>query len=186
MTKHVLFAAVLSAAVLTVGCDDKSNGAKSEALKAETSKAAAPSAASLPASLRLSAAPADVKEVAAAKSAVKDGDRVVIQGVVAGRADPIAENRAILTLLDSGIKTCDKNPADGCKTPWDACCEPADVLSKNSVTVQVVDAEGKPLKTSLTSIEGVKPLAKVVVSGLAKVSSDGVVLVNADGLYVVR
>lgn len=186
MTKRVLFAAVLSAAIFTVGCDDKSSGAKSETPKADATAAAAPAGASLPANLRLTAAPADAKEVAAAKTTVKDGDRVVIQGVVAGRADPVAENRAILTLLDFGIKTCDKNPADGCKTPWDACCEPADVLSKNSVTVQVVDAEGRPLKTSLGSIEGVKPLAKVVVSGLAKVSSDGVVLVKADGLYVAR
>lgn len=182
MTKYVLVAIILAAAV-AVGCDDKpadTSGAT------QSAGAAATEAATLPGNLRLTAAPVDAKEVAALKATVKDGDRVVIRGVVGGRADPIAANRAILTLLDSSVKTCDKNPADGCKTPWDACCEPADLLAKNSVTVQVVDAEGRPLKISLAGLEGVKPLAHLVVSGTAKVSTDGVLLVNADGVYVVK
>ena len=182
MTKYILIASVLAAAV-AVGCDDKP---AVTTVATQSAGATATEMAALPGNLRLAAAPADAKEVAAVKSAVKDGDRVVIRGVVAGRADPIAENRAILTLLDASVQTCDKNPADGCKTPWDACCEPADVLAKNSVTVQVVDAEGRPVKTSLASVEGVKPLAQLIVSGTARVSADGVVLVNADGVHVVQ
>ena len=187
MTKRILLAAMLATVVgFGTGCDDKSIATNEAAPKADSQAASAANGSMLPPSLRLATSPADAKDVAGTKAGVKDGDRVVVKGVVAGRADPIAENRAILTLLDSGINTCDKNPADGCKTPWDACCEPADVLAKNSVTVQVVDASGRPLKSSLASIEGVKPLAKVVVTGLAKVSADGVVLVNADGLYVTQ
>ena len=185
MTKRILFAAILSAVIVS-GCDDKSTVQSEPATHGAKASEGGAATQGLPANLRLVAAPGDAKDVAVTKAALKDGDRVVLQGVVAGRADPIAENRAILTLLDSGIKTCDKNPSDGCKTPWDACCEPADVLAKNSVTVQVVDQSGKPIKASLSGIEGVKPLAKVVVSGSAKVSADGVVLVNADGVYVAQ
>ena len=186
MTNRILLAVLLTAAAISTGCDDKSTATNGTSPQAGQESGSAASAQPLPANLQLTAAPADAKDVAGVKASVKDGDRVVLQGVVAGRVDPIAENRAILTLLDLAIPTCDKNPADGCKTPWDACCEPADVRAKNSVTVQVVDAAGKPIKASLTAVEGVKPLAKVVVSGTAEVSPDGVVLVNADGLYVVR
>lgn len=182
MKKRMMFACLLAAAIV-VGCDEKP---ATNAEAAQTTGTNATATAALPPSLRLATAPADAKEVAVLKGAVKDGDRVVVQGIVAGRADPIAENRAILTLLDTNVKTCDQNPADECKTPWDACCEPADVLAKNSVTVQVVDAEGRPVKASLASVDGVKPLARLVVSGTAKVSSDGVVLVNADGMHVVQ
>lgn len=180
MTQHTLFASLLAVAVV-IGCDDQPTPT---ATRSDTGTATAPAA--LPGNLRLAAAPADAKEIGVLKTALKDGDRVVVRGVVGGREEPIAENRAILTLLDTAVKTCDKNPADECKTPWDACCEPADVVAKNSVTVQVVDAEGRPLKTSLAGVEGVKPLAQLVVSGTAKVSADGVVLVNADGVHVVR
>lgn len=181
MTRFVLIASLLAGIV--VGCDEKPAGTTSAT---PSVKPATTETTALPANLRLLAAPANANEVAAVKATVKDGDRVVIRGVVAGRADPIAQNRAILTLLDSSIKTCDKNPADSCKTPWDACCEPADVLAKNSVTVQVVDAEGRPMKAPLSGIEGVKPLAQLIVTGIAKVSADGVVIVNVEGVHVAK
>ena len=181
MTNCVLLVTALTVATV-VGCDDNPAATGSPT----PLHTAATEANALPGGLRLAAAPADAQDIAAAKAAIRDGGRFVVRGVIAGRADPIAENRAILTLLDTGVKTCDKNPADGCKTPWDACCEPADVLAKNSVSVQVVDAEGRPVKTSLASLEGVKPLAQLIVSGTAKVSADGVVLLNADGIHVVQ
>jgi hypothetical protein len=185
MMKRLLLPALLTA-VLSVSCDDSSTDATpSTNTPANASATATPASdATLPENLRLPVAPEGATEIAALKQTVKDGDKVVLRGVVAGRADPIAENRAIITLLDTSIQTCDKNPSDGCKTPWDACCEPADVLAKNSLTVQVVDGEGRPVKTSLANVEGVKPLAQLVVSGTAKVSADGVVLVNADGVHV--
>lgn len=180
MLNRVLSSVVISALVL-VGCDDKPATTATPSASGATPTEAS---AALPANLRLTAAPADAKGVAEIKAAAKDGQRVTLRGVVAGRAEPIAANRAILTLLDSSIKTCDANPGDSCKTPWDACCEPADVLAKNSVTVQVVDSEGRPLKTALTSIEGIKPLAKLTVTGVATLTSDGVTIVNADGIFV--
>src|SRR5688572_14726320 len=107
---------LLIAAALAVGCEDTSTSSGgSTAPKSEAT--AAPAAAALPTNLRLASAPAEAKGVAAVKTSAKDGDRVVLRGVVAGRSEPIAANRAIVTLLDAGIATCDKNPADGCRTP---------------------------------------------------------------------
>ncbi len=164
---------------LSFGCDNPS-----EAPQANPAGATADVA--IPASVRLSTAPEGAKDVAAAKSAVKDGDRIVVRGIVAGRVEPIAKNRAILTLLDPAVPTCDRNPADKCETPWDACCEPQDVLSKGSVTVQVVDSSGNPLRTSLESVTGIKPLAELIVTGIARVDADGIVVINADGVFVVK
>ncbi len=174
--KYVVLVAVLGLSI--VGCKEEPQPPAANSSNEQGSTSA------LPANLRLAAAPETPQDVATARANMKDGERVVIQGVVGGRGDPIAANRAILTLLDTSIKTCDKTPDDGCTTPWDACCEPADVRAKNSVTVQVVDADGQPLRTSLAALEGVKPLARLAVTGTAKASADGALIVNADGIYV--
>lgn len=173
--KSVKYAILVSILVLTLS-----------ACKEESQPPTPNTAAALPANLQLDAPPEGAKDVAPARASMKDGDRVVIEGVVGGRVDPIAANRAILTLLDVGIATCDKTPSDGCKTPWDACCESADVRAKSAITVQVVNPQGQPLQTSLGSLVGVKPLARLSIVGTAKVSADGAVLVNADGIYVSR
>jgi hypothetical protein len=138
----------------------------------------------LPAGLRLGSAPQGARDIAALRGSVKDGEPVVVRGVVGGRADPIAQNRAILTLLDASIRLCNALPGDTCKTPWDACCEPADVLAKNTVTVQVVDDQHKPLKAPLSTIDGLKPMSKLVVTGTADVTDDGNVIVLANGIFV--
>lgn len=188
MTKSVLTAAVV--VMLSVmgcalgGCDGKPAEGPVAGESAGGEGAAGGSAEGVLASLRLAEAPGGARGVVETKNSVEDGQRVVVVGVVAGRKEPIAENRAILTLLDAGVATCDRNPADGCTTPWDACCEPAEVLGKSSVTVQVVGGDGRPVKGSLASIAGVRPLAKLIVRGVARVSADGVVLVNAEGIYV--
>jgi hypothetical protein len=168
--------ALISSALLFAACGNETPSTSSHG----TTHAPA----ALPANLRLAAAPANAKSVAEAKTALKDGDRVVIQGIVGGRADPIAANRAILTLMDSKLPTCDKSPMDKCPTPWDACCEPADVIAKNSLSIQVADADGHPLQNSLSAIEGVKPLASITITGTARISADGAALINADGIFV--
>jgi hypothetical protein len=170
-----MFVIVMTAAVIVVGCDE--------------SKAPAPApqqaATALPAGLVLASAPAgEAKTVKEVRAVAKDGDDVVMRGIVAGRMEPIAANRAILTLLDPSIQTCDKME-DGCTTPWDACCAASDVIMDNSATVQVVDGQGAVLKSGLSSVPGLKPLKEVVVQGKLKVSPDGkAAVVNATGLYV--
>ena len=91
----------------------------------------------------------------------KDGDAVVIRGKVGGGEEPMAKNRAMMTILDPSVQTCDTMPGDTCKTPWDACCESTEKIAANSATVQVVDANGKPLAATLENVAGLKPLSKV-------------------------
>ncbi len=155
-----------------------------EAAPAATSPSAA-AASSLPAGLVATEAPAGAKDVTAVKKDAKDGDAVVIRGTIGGREEPIAKGRAIMTVLDPSVTTCDTMPGDACKTPWDACCEPSEKIAANSATVQVVDATGKPLAANLESIAGLKPLSKVTVSGTAKrAPGSDVLIVEAKQIHV--
>lgn len=160
------------------------------ACDSETATSDAPAGAQtqaevLPAGLVLDQAPAGAQDVKSARANATDGQAVVVRGVVAGRADPIAANRAVFTLLDASVPTCDKTEGDTCETPWDACCEPADQIAANSVTVQVVDGEGKPLRTGLAGVGELAPLKHVTVVGTFKPSPDGKsAVVNATGLAV--
>jgi hypothetical protein len=141
----------------------------------------------LPENLIATTQPAgDVQDVAAAKKSARDGNKVIVRGKVAGSADPLADNRAMLTLLDASVKTCDTVPGDACKTPWDACCEPADTIAANSATVQVNSAQGKPVKATLEGAGGIKPLQQLIVAGTAKkpAGSDALVI-EANEIYVV-
>jgi hypothetical protein len=74
---------------------------------------------------------------------------------------------------------------DTCKTPWDSCCEPAEVRTAKSATVQVVGADGKPLKAGLKGVGGLAPLKHVVVAGIARhAPGSDVLLVEANQIYV--
>ena len=179
MKKYALLLMIVIG-IVVVGCERKETAAVTSA-----SGSGAPVA--LPAGLVLASAPTEAKTVKEIRTAGKDGDEVVMRGVIAGRKDPIAENRAVLTLLDPAVPTCNKmtGPMGDCKTPWDACCETTDVLTANSATVQVVDESGMVLKTGLGQVAGVKPLKEVVVKGKLHVSPDGkAAVVDATGLYV--
>jgi len=187
-----ILVACLGSMLVIAGCEDKKASSPVSATPAVPSVPSAPTvspagdnASAFPSTLFVPTAPADAKEVRAIRASGKDGQTVVVKGVVAGRAEPVAANRAILTLLDSSIQTCDKMPGDQCATPWDACCEPADELAEASLAVQVVDGEGKPLKATLKDVHGIQPMAKLTVTGTLHVSPDGkAYTVNATGITV--
>jgi hypothetical protein len=160
------------AVFVIVGCKDDS----------QTSTA---SAEPLPAGLITTSEPAGAIDVTAAKSSAKDGEKVVIKGHVGGQTDPLAENRAIMTVADASLPTCDKTPGDTCKTPWDSCCEPKDEIAAKTVSVQVVGADGKPLQAGLKGVGGLAPLKHVVVAGIARhAPGSDVLLVEANQIYV--
>ena len=70
--------------------------------------------------------------------------------VVSGRIANVVSGFAVFTLMDSSLPYCgEKNKEDGCKTPWDYCCESSDTRTANSLLVEVRDAKGKPIAGSL-------------------------------------
>ena len=140
----------------------------------------------VPAALVLASAPADAKDVKAAKANLKPGDEVVLRGVIGGRVDPIAANRAIMTVIDPSIQTCDKMEGgdDHCKTPWDACCEEQESIAAAAATVQVVNDKGQPLKVGLNGHKGIAPGKDVTVAGKVRSVGEKNLIVDATGIYV--
>jgi hypothetical protein len=139
---------------------------------------------SIPAGVFVAEAPAGAIDVVAAKASAKDGQSVVIKGLVGGQKEPLAANRAIMTVADLSLPTCDKSPMDKCATPWDACCEPKDVISAKTLSVQVVDGAGQPLKAGLAGAGGLAPLKHVVVAGTLKSTTGDAIVVHAGKIYV--
>ena len=110
-------------------------------------------------------APAGAVSVLEVRQSAKPGDSLVVEGVIAGTMAPFAEGYASLVLGDITMATCDKNPGESCPTPWDACCADPDVLKGMRLTLQIPDAEGRPVAQSLKGVSGLKELDHLVVSG---------------------
>src|SRR6266513_2654196 len=81
------------------------------------------SADPLPANLFATPHPAGAVDIPTPKKSANDGQPIVIKGRIGGQKEPFATNRAILTLADLSLPTCDKTPMKTCDTPWDSCCE---------------------------------------------------------------
>lgn len=161
-------------ALLTTACDRQSSA-----------PAPAAPAAAIPASIFVSESPAGAKNVAIVVKETKDGDEVIVRGRIGGRAEPFVADRAVIQLIDSSIKACTENPGDSCAKPWDMCCEPADTIAANSVSIQVIDTDGRPLKTGLKGIGGLQPLSTVTVKGKAvRPAGSKAVTINATALHV--
>ena len=190
MTRHtfpkraagVCFGLGISLVALVTGCDDRDAGTKAPG----QAPAQASSADALPAGLVVSEAPAGAKDVVALKKEAKVGDEVVVRGRVGGSVSPFVEGRASFQLIDTSLKACgESNPADTCRTPWDFCCEEPKEVAAHSASVQVVGADGKPLRSALQGAGGLKPLSEVTVRGtVAKGSDTGTLIVNATAIHV--
>ena len=176
MTKPFFALALALGSIALIGCEpDKAPTPVTPPPPQPT--AGTDASAALPPTLFTDKAPNGAIELAAAKKTAKPGDEVTVRGRIAGHAEPLAPNRAILTLLDAAVVTCDKMPGDSCTTPWDACCEPRESLQASTATIQVVDASGKPLKTGLRGVHGIEPLKELVVTGKVKDAAGGNTLV---------
>jgi hypothetical protein len=168
-----IFSALMAALVLglVAGCENE---------PAQTQVKADP----LPADLFVSTAPDGAVDVVAAKTSAKDGQSVVIKGVIAGQKEPLAANRAIMTVADAGLPTCDKSPMDKCPTPWDACCEPKEEIAAKTISVQVVGSDNQPLKAGLNGASGLAPMKHVVVAGTVKAPTSDTIVIQAQRIYV--
>jgi hypothetical protein len=187
MKKFTTFALIsLAAATLLIvaGCKDDHDHDHDHGAAPAATASSGPSA-SLPPGLVVTDAPGGAQDVTAARKTVKDGDAVVIRGKIGGSTEPMARNRAIMTVLDPSVTTCDTMPGETCKTPWDACCEPTEKIAANSATVQVVDAAGKPLAGTLENVAGLKPLSKVTVAGTARrPAGSDTLIIEANKIHV--
>jgi hypothetical protein len=168
--------AALLIALAVVGCDRSDN-------KSKTGPQASKDA--LPADLFSSNAPSDIKDLDAIRASAKDGDTVTVRGRVGGRKDPFSADRAVMTVADATLVSCDKMPGDDCPTPWDYCCLEPDELGKHVASVQVVGADSKPLYATLKNAGGLAPLKEVIIVGTVQKSPDGKAMtINASRIFV--
>ncbi len=181
LTLTTLTTLTLVAAGLLAACGDKpaTGTGGGETPPAET-------AVSMPDGLFVDAAPDGAVDIGAAKGTAKEGDEIVVSGRIGGTHDPFVGSRASFTLASAGaMKACDERPGDGCKTPWDYCCETPEDILHNTATIQVVGADGRPLKTGLQGQGGLEPLKTVTIKGtVGPRASDEVLIVNASAIHV--
>ena len=182
------FAYCLSALCIT-GCSQQET---SEAqITAETANAQAGSGSHIEAPVApsangeqyiLAAEPSEYQDVIAARESAKTDDEVVLFGQIGGSVDPWIEGRAMFTIVDDSLKSCDET-GDGCTKPWDYCCE-TPKLKTAMALVKVVDDQGEPVKTDARELLGVRELTSVIVQGKAQRDDAGNLTVLATGIYV--
>jgi hypothetical protein len=144
-----------------------------------------PTAVTLPAALFAASAPADAGNLMKVKTAAATGERVTFEARVGGSANPFVENRAIFSVVDPALLSCDQIHGDSCKRPWDYCCEPKTNLRNNMATVQVVDDAGQALKIAIQGQQGLEPLKTIVVVGTVLEKDDsGNFVVNAESIHI--
>lgn len=165
--------------LFVVACDSKSSEQK------ETSKSQVTAAAPLPESVFLKEEPAGAKVVEDVKKTAKVGDIVSLRGKVGGSKEPFVEGRAVFTVMGPGLKSCDEgSDMPSCATPWDYCCDTSKEIAAHSATIQIVDANGAPLRAAVRGTHGIKELSQLIVVGKVKQADDTVLLVDATGIFV--
>lgn len=134
----------------------------------------------------LATAPTDAITITEARKNPVPGTELVISGDIIGRLEVFVDNRALLTLGDPAVLTsCNRNPADACATPWDVCCDDPDLITKSIATIQVVDADGKLIKSGLKGLGNMKELSSLIVQGtVAEGSNAENLIINASGIHI--
>lgn len=155
------------------------DGGSAPASKPAAGSAPTASAAALPAGVVVRG-PADGPGVGSAKPGAKVGQTITVVGRIGGSENPFVDGRAVFTIVDPALKSCsDMGDADHCATPWDYCCEPRESLKRNTATVEIAGADGRPLPLSVRGLEGLEPAATIAVTGTVTEANDA-------GLLVIR
>jgi len=175
-----VFASVLSVSVLVgglAGCEKKKDATGTQG----TNTTHGTTGATIPAAYFVTAEPAGAKPILEVKKAAKAGDPVVMHGRIAGREDPFTAGRASFMMTDMSLAVCE----DGCKTPWDHCCDDAKTIATNAATVQLVDDKGEVIKAAANGVHGLAPNAELVIVGTIKSMDEaGNLVVDAKQVYV--
>ena len=101
-----------------------------------------------------------------------------------GNEKPFVDGRSAFILGDPEVLTpCNEDPADKCKTPWDACCDSPEDKKRGIATIQIVGADGRVLKEPVEGVGGLENLATVTVTGkVADGSSADALIINAQAV----
>lgn len=185
MKPTILFLSLLA----LVSCKEDSKISSSQETKVPSSTGTAPTtppAAAPLSDILLPAAPANPVSINEARKDPTPGKDITISGDIIGRDTVFVPNRAMLILGDPDVITsCNRNAADGCKTPWDVCCDDPDVVTASIATIQVVDDDGHLHKSGLKGLGGMKELSQLVVQGtIAEGSGPDNLIVNATGIHI--
>lgn len=139
----------------------------------------------LPADLFLATAPSGVVPIATLKEAAKEGDTVTIQAVVGGTQKTYVADRAVMTVIDASLANPCTAPGHTCDTPWDYCCAAPEVRLENMASVWIVGADNRPLAIDLETVDQIKPMSVLTITGTVGPRADRESLViQADGIYV--
>ncbi|MDF1740259.1 MAG: hypothetical protein P1U86_13950 [Verrucomicrobiales bacterium] len=177
ITKYSLFAACGMIALSQFSC-------KKAGTETSTENAAAPAADPQIEAVFLDAAPEGAVSVIESRKKAEPGTTITVKGRIAGAMEPFSADYATLVLSDDSLETCEKNPSDSCKTPWDACCVEPKTISASRLTVQVLGEDGRPVGQTLKQVRGLKELDSLVVTGtVAEGSSDENLILNATGIF---
>ena len=161
----------------TVSCDKSAPNAANP-----VAQSARPTA--LPANLLVTEQPAGAIGVIEARTAAKAGDRVAVIGRIGGSRAPFVSSRAIFTIVDQSMKSClETDEEEHCPRPWDYCCEEKKELAKSMASIEISDANGKPLALALESEGTFKPLMLIAVEGTLQSTEGGSFVVRAEHVY---
>jgi hypothetical protein len=170
--KKEYIASLLACVIFIAGCGEKTH------TDGQTAEIPAVFVSSVPAGT-----PVPIPE---ARSRFKPGDDVVLSGLVMGTLYPFVEGRGVFVIGDEEIlNPCDTRPGDSCPTPWDVCCDPAESRIRGTATIQILDADGEPLRRGVKGIKGLTELSRVTVAGtVAGQSTPEAFIVNATAVHV--
>ncbi len=173
------------ALLLLSGCGGAQNKTDGAAAPKPGEKADA-NPAPAPAGLMLTEAPPGARDVIAVKKDAKEGDEVVIRGRIGGAPTNVfTSGYAIMTIVDMSLVPCNEKPGDGCKTPWDYCCDDKEDILAAKATIQLLGAGGKVLKQEFKGMAGMDHLSVVVVKGkVGKRDDPKNLIINATGIFV--
>jgi hypothetical protein len=127
---------------------------------------ATPTGQLLPERFHLPSPPPGAVDVAAAHAHARDGEEVVVRGVVGGSVKPFVAGLAAFTIVDLALRDC---VDDGmhCKTPWDYCCVDPSEIARGSATVEFHEG-GALLAADPRGFHGLDHLVRVIVQGTAR------------------
>ena len=178
-SKHIVTIVAIIVFSFTVACDKPAPTAANP-----VTQSAGPTA--LPANLLVTEQPAGAIGVIEARTAAKAGDRVAVIGRIGGSRAPFVSSRAIFTIVDQSMKSClETDEEEHCPRPWDYCCEDKKELAKSIASIEISDANGKPLALALESEGTFKPLMLIAVEGTLQSTEGGSFVVRAEHVYKV-